>query len=132
MKKKVKTFEEFKIGLYKIGNAKNENKKDNVERRLRILNERIEKFKLENDDDKDNKIYNNIRNIDNSQMIGNQIEKDQKEINELEKEYDRIKNFNYKEVFEFQTHLGVNDPKIYRKKMKGFINPYHNNNDLLI
>ena len=40
----------------KIGNAKNENKKDNVERRLRILNEIIEKFKLENDDDNENKI----------------------------------------------------------------------------
>ena len=66
----------------KIGNAKNENKKDNVERRLRILNEIIEKFKLENDDDNENKIYNNISNIDNSEMIGNQIEKDQKEINE--------------------------------------------------
>ena len=26
--------------------------------------------------------YNNISNIDNSEMIGNQIEKDQKEINE--------------------------------------------------
>ena len=129
--KKDMTFEEFKICLYKIGNAMNENKKDNIERRLRILNERIEKFKLENDDDdNENKKYNNISNIDNSKMIGNQIEKDQKEINELKKEYDRIKNFNYKDIFfEFQTYLGMNDPKIYRKKMKGFINPYHNNND---
>ncbi len=127
--KKDMTFEEFKVCLYKIGNAMNENKKDNIERRLRILNERIEKFKLENEET-DNKIYNNISNIDNSEMIENQIEKDKKEINELEKEYDRIKNFNYKDVFfEFQTHLGVNDPKIYRKKMKGFINPYQNNPD---
>ena len=127
--KKDMTFEEFKVCLYKIGNAMNENKKDNIERRLRILNERVEKFKLENEET-DNKIYNNISNIDNSEMIENQIEKDKKEINELEKEYDRIKNFNYKDVFfEFQTHLGVNDPKIYRKKMKGFINPYQNNPD---
>jgi hypothetical protein len=128
--KKDMTFDEFKVCLYKIGNAMNENKKDNIERRLKILNERVEKFKLENDEDKDNKIYNNISNIDNSEMIGNQIEKDQKEIDELEKEYDKIKNYNYKDVFfEFQTHLGVNDPKIYRKKMKGFINPFHNNSD---
>ena len=127
--KKDMTFEEFKVCLYQIGNAMNENKKDNIERRLRILNERVEKFKLENEET-DNKIYNNISNIDNSEMIENQIEKDKKEINELEKEYDRIKNFNYKDVFfEFQTHLGVNDPKIYRKKMKGFINPYQNNPD---
>ena len=122
------TFDEFKTCLYKIGNVMNNNKKDNIEKRINTLKERIEKNKLQSENEV--KMFTNISNIDNKESIENQIISSEKEINELEKEYNRIKNFNYKDVFfEFQSHLGINDPKIYRNKMKGFLNPYHNISD---
>ena len=122
------TFDEFKTCLYKIGNVMNNNKKDNIEKRINTLKERIEKNKLQSENEV--KMFTNISNIDNKESIENQIKSSEKEINELEKEYNRIKNFNYKDVFfEFQSHLGINDPKIYRNKMKGFLNPYHNISD---
>ena len=122
------TFDEFKTCLYKIGNVMNNNKKDNIEKRINTLKERIEKNKLQSENEV--KMFTNISNIDNKETIENQIKSSEKEINELEKEYNRIKNFNYKDVFfEFQSHLGINDPKIYRNKMKGFLNPYHNISD---
>ena len=122
------TFDEFKTCLYKIGNVMNNNKKDNIEKRINTLKERIEKNKLQSENEV--KMFTNISNIDNKESIENQIKSSEKEINELEKEYNRIKNFNYKDVFfEFQSHLGINDPKIYRNKMKGFLNPYHKISD---
>ena len=122
------TFDEFKTCLYKIGNVMNNDKKDNIEKRINTLKERIEKNKLQSENEV--KMFTNISNIDNKESIENQIKSSEKEINELEKEYNRIKNFNYKDVFfEFQSHLGINDPKIYRNKMKGFLNPYHNISD---
>jgi hypothetical protein len=52
------TFDEFKTCLYKIGNVMNNNKKDNIEKRINTLKERIEKNKLQSENEV--KMFTNI------------------------------------------------------------------------
>ena len=140
------SFNEFKNSLEKIGQAMNESKKENLEKKIKLYHDLLEKMNINDDiiqDFKRKSVFvheinlnnpnkNNIRNshrlnTKNASVILNDKKNlYEKELNEFENELDRLKKLSYKGVFEeFVKFVGLNDPKVYRKKMKGFIIPFH-------
>ena len=140
------SFNEFRHSLEKIGQAMNDSKKDNLEKKIKLYKDLLEKMNLNDDiiqDFKRKSVFiheinlnnpnkNNIRNSHRlntknaSALLDDKKKLYNNELKEFENELYRLKNLSFKEVFEeFIKFVGVNDPKIYRQKMKGFIIPFH-------
>ena len=140
------SFIEFKNSLEKISEAMNNNRKENLIKKIKIYNELLNKMKNNNEsikefkrksifnhfNDLNNPNKNNIRNSHRlntqkaSVIYDNKKKLYEKELKENEEELMKLNNLNYKEMFdEFINFIGLNNPKIYRKKMKGFIIPFH-------
>ena len=140
------SFNEFKNSLEKLAQAMNDSKKENLLHKIKLYNELLVKFKDSNDiirDFKRRSIYshendlnnpnkNNIRNSHRltthraSIIFDNKKKLYENELKEAQNELDKLKHLSHKKIFdEFIKFLGLNDPKSYRKKMKGFIIPFH-------
>ena len=140
------SFTEFKNSLEKIAQAMNDSKKEKLLHKIKLYKEILGKFKDTNDiiqDFKRKSIYihendinnpnkNNIRNSHRltthkaSILFDNKKKLYENELKEAQNELDKLKKLSYKGVFdEFIKFMGFNEPKIYRKKMKGFIIPFH-------
>ena len=140
------SFTEFKNSLEKIAQAMNDSKKEKLLHKIKLYKEILGKFKDTNDiiqDFKRKSIYihendinnpnkNNIRNSHRltthkaSILFDNKKKLYENELKEAQNELDKLKKLSYKGVFdEFIKFIGFDDPKIYRKKMKGFIIPFH-------
>ena len=140
------SFIEFKNSLEKISEAMNNNRKENLIKKIKIYNELLNKMKNNNEsikefkrksifnhfNDLNNPNKNNIRNSHRlntqkaSVIYDNKKKLYEKELKENEEELMKLNNLNYKEMFdEFINFIGLNNPKIDRKKMKGFIIPFH-------
>ena len=140
------SFNEFKNSLEKLAEAMNDSKKESLLHKIKLYNELLIKFKDSNDiirDFKRRSIYshendlnnpnkNNIRNSHRltthraSIIFDNKKKLYENELKEAQNELDKLKHLSHKKIFdEFIKFLGLNDPKSYRKKMKGFIIPFH-------
>ncbi len=140
------SFNEFKNSLEKLAQAMNDSKKESLLHKIKLYNELLVKFKDSNDiirDFKRRSIYshendlnnpnkNNIRNSHRltthraSIIFDNKKKLYENELKEAQNELDKLKHLSHKKIFdEFIKFLGLNDPKSYRKKMKGFIIPFH-------
>ena len=140
------SFNEFKNSLEKLAEAMNDSKKESLLHKIKLYNELLVKFKDSNDiirDFKRRSIYshendlnnpnkNNIRNSHRltthraSIIFDNKKKLYENELKEAQNELDKLKHLSHKKIFdEFIKFLGLNDPKSYRKKMKGFIIPFH-------
>ena len=140
------SFNEFKNSLEKLAEAMNDSKKESLLHKIKLYNELLIKFKDSNDiirDFKRRSIYshendlnnpnkNNIRNSHRltthraSILFDNKKKLYENELKEAQNELDKLKHLSHKKIFdEFIKFLGLNDPKSYRKKMKGFIIPFH-------
>ena len=138
------SFNEFKNSLEKIGQAMNNSKKENLEKKIKLYHELLEKINLNDVKEfKRKSIFNHEINLNNpnknnirnshrlntkhaSAILDDKKKLYQNELNEFENELNRLKKLSYKGVFEeFIKFVGVNDPKVYRQKMKGFIIPFH-------
>ena len=140
------SFTEFKNSLEKIAQAMNDSKKEKLLHKIKLYKEILGKFKDTNDiiqDFKRKSIYihendinnpnkNNIRNSHRltthkaSILFDNKKKLYENELKEAQNELDKLKKLSYKGVFdEFIKFMGFDEPKIYRKKMKGFIIPFH-------
>ena len=138
------SFNEFKNSLEKIGQAMNNSKKENLEKKIKLYHELLEKINLNDVKEfKRKSIFNHEINLNNpnknnirnshrlntkhaSAILDDKKKLYQNELNEFENELNRLKKLSFKGVFEeFIKFVGVNDPKVYRQKMKGFIIPFH-------
>ena len=115
---KLMTFTQFKQLFWKIALPMNDFKKDKLLLKIKYLKERIKQIKSEDLSNK-NILYDETINED--QNNNNKIENTENEIKNNEKEYKRLNNLKYDKVqIEFNNHVGISEPNIYREKMKGF------------
>jgi len=140
------SYSEFKNSLEKIGQEMNNSKKENLQKKIKLYNEllfkmddienSVQDFKrkgvFEHFNDLDNPNKFNIRNSHrlNTQkaivIYDNKKKSYESELKEFELELIKLNHFSNKDIFdEFINFIGINEPKIYRKKMKGFIIPFH-------
>ena len=115
---KLMTFTQFKQLFWKIAIPMNDFKKDKLLLKIKHLKERIKQIKSDNLSNK-NILYDET--INEAQNNNNEIENTENEIKNNEKEYKRLNDLKYDKVqIEFNNHVGISEPNIYREKMKGF------------
>ena len=116
---KLMTFTQFKQLFWKIALPMNDFKKDKLLLKIKHLKERIKQIKSEDSQNNKNILYDETINED--QNNNNKIENTENEIKNNEKEYKRLNDLHYDKVqIEFNNHVGISEPNIYREKMKGF------------
>ena len=97
-------------------------------RRRSIYNSPGKKRGFSSEDDEDSN-FNSHRVSPRraSQLFGSKKRTMQNELNILEDKINKLKGFTFDEQFkEFVKYIGVDDKNSYKKKMKGFIIPFHN------
>ena len=115
---KLMTFTQFKQLFWKIAIPMNDFKKDKLLLKIKHLKERIKQIKSDNISNK-NILYDETINEDQNNNI--KIKNSENEIKNNEKEYKRLNDLKYDKVqIEFNNHVGISEPNIYREKMKGF------------
>jgi hypothetical protein len=140
------SYSEFKNSLEKIGQEMNNSKKENLQKKIKLYNELLFKMDdIENSvqDFKRKGVYEHFNDLDNPNKFNirnshrlntkkaiviydNKKKSYEHELKECELELIKLNHFNNKDIFdEFINFIGINEPKIYRKKMKGFIIPFH-------
>ena len=140
------SYSEFKNSLEKIGQEMNNSKKENLQKKIKLYNELLFKMDdIENSvqDFKRKGVYEHFNDLDNPNKFNirnshrlntkkaiviydNKKKSYEHELKECELELIKLNHFNNKDIFdEFINFIGINQPKIYRKKMKGFIIPFH-------
>ena len=140
------SYKEFKNSLEKIGQEMNNSKKENLQKKIKLYNELL--FKMDDvensvQDFKRKGVYEHFNDLDNPNKFNirnshrlntkkaidiydNKKKTYESELKEFELELIKLNHFSNKDIFdEFIHFIGINEPKIYRKKMKGFIIPFH-------
>ena len=116
---KLMTFTQFKQLFWKIALPMNDFRKDKILLKINHLKERIKQIKSEDLQNNKNILY--VETINEEQNNNNKIENTENEIKSSEKEYKRLNDLNYDKIqIEFNNHVGISEPNIYREKMKGF------------
>ncbi len=102
---KLMSFEQFKNIFLKMGLPMNNYRKEKLFKKKKLYDVKLKLEKNKKNDSIQNKL-NELKMNENT----------------IEEEYKRLNNLDYKGVKEeFDDYIGINQPNIYREKMKGFL-----------
>ena len=102
---KLMSFEQFKNIFLKMGLPMNNYRKEKLFKKIKLYDVKL-------------KLEKNKKN----ESIQNKLNELKMNENTIEEEYKRLNNLDYKGVKEeFDDYIGINQPNIYREKMKGFL-----------
>ena len=102
---KLMSFEQFKNIFLKMGLPMNNYRKEKLFKKIKLYDVTL-------------KLEKNKKN----ESIQNKLNELKMNENTIEEEYKRLNNLDYKGVQEeFDDYIGINQPNIYREKMKGFL-----------